>query len=599
VDTHWLISVGKIPARFHADVAANPEQMRLFRDMYGVNIARAEQLSEHPTLVVDTRLFLTEWTMELLSAPEFDNLDEQTDGLLINSENLQALNLLQEKYRARINCIYIDPPYNTGLDEFLYKDSFRHSSWVSMITDRVEISVDYLDSKGVFLTSINDIESNNLDMAFSKINQMQRIGYFIWRTRNTDNRVLTKLSNDHEYVHIYSKDASPIYGRKIDRSDFSNPDNDPRGVYVTDPLTGKANAEARPNLHYVMVDPDTGDNYPPDPDFGWITDWDGYQKLLQDKRISWPKNAKSGNPRKKRFLFETEERMPVSSLGITAVNGASNAEQKAFFGNKVIDYPKPSILMKQLIDYSTDESAIILDFFGGSGSTGHAVFALNKGDKDKGKRKFILIEMGNYFDRIPLARIQKVMYSLNWRDGKPIADQVDGYQGIVKVQRLEQYEDLLANLETAWDGETLPKGLPVQYLFRPEHNKLVASLDVSRPFSQTMKVGKAREEKTIDLMETWLYLQGYGVKSRRRYSEGVKTYLAVETTIGILVIFRDTDTGEDDSAALDAIIAHYQGPGGEPTITRVEVNYGADTRKVKLPVTVIHAADFDRGASWN
>lgn len=207
--------------------------------------------------------------------------------------------------------------------------------------------------------------------------------------------------------------------------------------------------------------------------------------------------------------------------------------------------------------------------------------------------------MGTYFDTVLKPRIQKVMYSLNWRDGRPIADKVDGYQGIVKVQRLEQYEDLLANLETAWDGETLPKGLPVQYLFRPEHNKLVASLDLSRPFTQTIKAGKAREEKAIDLMETWLYLQGYWVKSRRVYCENGRKYLAVETTIGVLVVFRDIDTGEDDSAALNAIIDRYTGESGEPTVTRLEVNFDADIRKVKLPVSLVQAADFDRGASWN
>jgi adenine-specific DNA-methyltransferase len=227
------------------------------------------------------------------------------------------------------------------------------------------------------------------------------------------------------------------------------------------------------------------------------------------------------------------------------------------------------------------------------------VIAQNKEDGDQGKRKFVLVEMGTYFDTVLKPRIQKVMYSLNWREGQPIADQVDGYQGIVKVQRLEQYEDLLANLETAWDDETLPKGLPVQYLFRPDHNKLVASLDLCHPFTQTIKAGKAREEKTIDLMESWLYLQGYWVKSRRRYIENGRKYLAVETTIGVLIIFRNIDTGEDDSAVLNAIVGRYTGDSGEPTVTRLEVNFDADIRTVKLPVTLVQAADFDRGASWS
>lgn len=131
----------------------------------------------------------------------------------------------------------------------------------------------------------------------------------------------------------------------------------------------------------------------------------------------------------------------------------------------------------------------------------------------------------------------------------------------------------------------MPQNVPVQYLFRPEHNKLVASLDLTRPFTQKIKVGKSRDEKIIDLMESWLYLQGYWTKSRRSFDESGKKYLAIETTNGVLIIFREIETGEDDTAPINTIIDQYKGDGGEPSVARIELNHDADIRKIKLPVT--------------
>ncbi len=645
IDTHWLISVGKIPEQFHGAIVANPQQILQFSDMYGVTIEGAGQLLEHPTLVVDTGLFAPEWALELLSDPAFDNLDQQTDGLLIHSENWQALNLLQEKYRGQVKCIYIDPPYNTGNDGFIYKDSFRHSSWTTMMSDRLLVSENLLGDNGAILISINDLEMPSLVQVVDGMLQSQRQETLIWKSRiSEDTRSLTGISNDHEYIVALGANGNLSFrGAAKDLTKFANPDSDPRGKWRSADLTGLATKDQRPNLHYMLKNPETGKEYSCPPK-GWRYDQETMNLKIAEKRILWPSNGE-GRPRHKLFLDEMESEFKHFSSVINGIGtGDGTRDLSALFETPTLMFPKPQKFVSTLVEQATNNNETILDFFGGSGTTGHAVIALNKADGEKGKRKFVLVEMGNHFETTLKPRIQKVMYSLNWRDGQPIADQVDGYQGIVKVQRLEQYEDLLANLETAWDGETLPKGLPVQYLFRPEHNKLVASLDLSRPFTQTIKAGKAREKKTIDLMESWLYLQGYWVKSRRVYhvtsdgaflnppsplagegrgggevatsgtggtsgvthppapsrqGRGSEMYLAVETTIGVLVIFRDINTGEDDSAALNAILGRYTGDSGEPTVTRLEVNYDADIRTVKLPVSLIQAADFDRGASWS
>jgi len=638
VDTHWLISVGKIPERFHADIAGNAEQVRQFEEMLGVKVEKAGELKEHSTLVVDTGLFEPEWTMELLSDPAFDNLDEQTDGLLIHSENWQALNVLQEKYRGQVKCIYIDPPYNTGGDGFIYKDSFKHSSWASLIHNRINLCKEQLAQSGSLIVSIDDIELNNLisvlDDELGVNNQIARI---VWdRNRKNDAKF---FSVGHEYMVVYSNDKDFLNSSGVKfREKKPGIDEAKKEFYKIFKRSKKESLLVKEEWkQYIksLKDPEIKSilsKYPKMSERGPYRD---------DGNINWPGN---GGPRYEILHPTTKKpvRIPASGWRYaneenfwqeykngniafgddeTTVPGViyylfENTEQvmgsvfwsyaqstfddfKSLFGEKVFDNPKDWRDIARVIRYMSPSDSYTLDFFAGSGTTGHALISQNKEDNEKGKRKFILVEMGAYFDTVLKPRIQKVMYSLNWRDGKPIAGQVDGYQGIVKVQRLEQYEDTLANLETVWDGETLPKGVPVQYLFRPEHNKLIANLDLSQPFSQTMKVGKSREERTIDLMESWLYLQGYWVKSRHRYVESGKAYLAVETTIGVLVIFRDIDTGEDDGEALNAIIDRYRGESGEPTISRLEVNFDADIRKVKLPVTLVRAVDFDRGAAWS
>ena len=189
------------------------------------------------------------------------------------------------------------------------------------------------------------------------------------------------------------------------------------------------------------------------------------------------------------------------------------------------------------------------------------------------------------------------MFSLGWKNGTPVVS--SGYKGIVKVQRFEQYEDTLANLETEWDDKQLPEGVPVRYLFRPEENRVRQSLDLTRPFANTLRVGRNGEPRTVDLLETWALLQGYWVRSRRVFVEAGRRYVALETECACLVLLRDINEPEDDSAALNAIAARYVNADGSPRIQRLEVNHWADLRKVKLPCTLISPVDFDRGAAWN
>ena len=217
-------------------------------------------------------------------------------------------------HAGRVKCIYIDPPYNTGNEGWVYNDNVkspaikkwlgetvgkegetldRHDRWLCMMYPRLALLREFLRDDGVILISLDEVEVAVLKLILDELfGKQNALGTIVWNTRNTDNRIKTHLSPDHEYVVVYGKsEHSRIEGRIIDRSDFKNPDNDARGPYVTDPLTGKATAEARPNLHaYNMAQPGTSNVWKPDPAYGWITDEAGYNELLKDSRIWWPPN---------------------------------------------------------------------------------------------------------------------------------------------------------------------------------------------------------------------------------------------------------------------------------------------------------------------
>ncbi|MBV2264502.1 MAG: hypothetical protein KUL79_13245 [Thauera sp.] len=241
IDTHWLISLGKIPQGYWPRLLAHDGLRDYWLREFKQTVHSLEQMQALPTLVVDTSLFVTAEDKALidtiLSEPAFDHLDEQTDGLLIHSENWQALNLLQEKFRERIQCIYIDPPYNTGGDGFLYKDSFRHSSWAAMMADRLALARPLLGPHGVLFASIDDKERLSLERLLADtFGAENRVEELIWAQNTTKNQSPT-YSNNHEYVEVFScdiakvraapsmfREVKPGYAEVMDLIDRLNPD---------------------------------------------------------------------------------------------------------------------------------------------------------------------------------------------------------------------------------------------------------------------------------------------------------------------------------------------------------------------------------------
>ena len=279
------------------------------------------------------------------------------------------------------------------------KDSGHyHSNWLSMMYPRLFLARNLLREDGVIFVSIDDNEVHNLRLMMNEVfGEENFIAQFIWKSRQiVDSRALNGVSNDHEYIVVYSKlNVLKLKGKEIDVSKYSNPDNDPRGSWMSNSILGLATEWQRPNLHYPIIDPETGNNFNCPPSSGWRYSKETMQQKIDEKRIVFPKKL-DGRPREKKFLSELGSRFTnISSVfredtGYT-LNGTR--EVREIINGNYFPFPKPVSLLSILINQGTSEEQkdIVLDFFSGSGTTAHAVLDLNK--EDGGNRKFIMIQL--------------------------------------------------------------------------------------------------------------------------------------------------------------------------------------------------------------
>ena len=349
---------------------------------------------------------------------------DTTENLYIEGDNLEVLKLLQESYLGKVKMIYIDPPYNTGND-FIYADDFMrsqeeeneqmgmydedenrlfkntdtngrfHSDWCSMIYSRLLLARNLLTEDGVIFISIDDNEVTNLRRVCNEVlGESNFIAQFIWQSRqNKDNRNISGVSIDHEYIICYSKQCGQRIFRGTERKTelYNNPDDDPRGPWTSANMVGLATKDARPNLHYDLINPYDGINYGC-PTKGWRYDRNTMKRLIEENRIIWP-DSPTGRPRKKSFLFELSDNLPgYSSVFSSGVyTNTATKELASIFDGYLFDFPKPVEIIRQLIQQVTAPEDIILDFFSGSATTAHAVMQLNY--EDKGHRKFIMVQL--------------------------------------------------------------------------------------------------------------------------------------------------------------------------------------------------------------
>lgn len=345
--------------------------------------------------------------------------EDTTENIFIEGENLEVLKILKKSYSGQIKMIYIDPPYNTGND-FIYNDTFAdstedylrktgektdegllvsnpkssgkfHANWLSFMYPRLRIAKDLLNEDGIIFISIDDNEKDNLKKLCDEIyGEENFISCFIWKSRqNKDNRNVTNVSIDHEYVLCYGKF---VRGSERKLEQYTNPDNDPRGPWASANMVGLLPQELRPNCHYDLIHPDTNINYGK-PQMGWRYDKKRMKSLIDEDRIIWPASD-TGRPRRKLFLSDLKEKYTgfssIIGKDIYTRNGSKEVEE--LFGFKAFDFPKPTELLQEIITQGlNDTDGIVLDFFAGSGSTAHSIINLNKNSSSK--IKYIAIQI--------------------------------------------------------------------------------------------------------------------------------------------------------------------------------------------------------------
>lgn len=641
LETQWLITLDKVPESFYAEICEKAElpvqgwdgqtrsQRQEWVELFAINeikgdLAGAESYSEpltpeflaaNPALVLDTAYFEQTFKDRLLSGlNEVTDLDAETNALLVHGENFQALNLLQPRYRGQVRCIAIDPPYNRLGDGFPYKDNYKHSSWLTMMRDRLTLAVPLLRDDGALFSNIDENERDSLqavlDLTMGRDNRVEEL---IW-AQNTTHSQSPLYSTNHEYVEVYARnrtlaEADPKMFREpkpgfaeimalvkemqpgyptiqavqealsnlfakhivefkaelrelgLEYNEETKKQDPWRGIYnysyaeyrdTSKKLVSEINARkcaaklwvwrednpstsaqkqadstrtpSEPNFRfYTPPHPKTG-NPCQHPKRGWLWPYrwpdnsrESFESMDAQDRIVWGEDERK-IPQVKRFLHEVETNVSKSFF-----HDYTDGEKQlvSLFGtNGIFPTPKPTTLPERFISQTSAKQDSILDFFGGSGTTGHAVINLNR--LDGGGRKFILVESGDHFDRVLVRRVKKAIYASEWQDGKPKrvigVERPRGSPQLVKRIRVESYEDTLNNLmhhgrSPAQDSflktdRPLRESYMLSYMLDVETRDGLLNLSrFEHPFNTEISVVRSDEVRgvKVDMIETFNY----------------------------------------------------------------------------------------------
>ena len=623
LETHWCVTLDRVPESLYPEIAASGAQCEEWIRLFAVDEIEGDQTngriawSMPPTvdfleanrfLMLDTRHFDRDVTDRLLAAlSDAGPLDEQTDGLLVHGENFQALNLLQARYEGQIQCVYIDPPYNTASSSILYKNDLKDSSWLSLMESRLSLAKTFLRNDGILCCAIDDEEVWRLRALLQTMFDKE-IGVAPVRSTPIGRTSVGRLSPTHEYALFYGGEkTAPGSLVKTKKEERRYPYSDEIGRYAWRNLlrTGTNDRRAdRPKLYYpIFVSNDDSLRVPK---MNWDDQNSEYRILEQPRRdetIVWPDKNQNGTKIEKNWERGWErvsreagkyrvqrsgkragtqgisihfmQRMDVESAPKTwwgdnkyASSNHGARVLKELFADNPFDFPKSVALVEDCIRASGggERDAKTLDFFAGSGTTGHAIINLNRGDD--GRRKYLLVEMGHHFDTVLLPRIKKIVYSSDWNGGKPVSQ--DGFTQLFKYIRLESYEDAMDSLEVVPPSQaqqdlltgnpSLAEDYRLRYALGVETSSSASLLgrDFSNPFNYTLSVVRdgVRREVQADLPETFNHLLGLRVESRR-WTDRVLTITGTDTDgRHCLILWRDLN--EMDSHALDTWFARHR-----------------------------------------
>lgn len=553
VAAHYCATLDRMPEALYPAIAANPAQWAQWHDL-GMRASAAagtvEDLKAAPFLMVDTALFDAGFRADLLKA--IPDLDASLDGLLVHGDNFQALTLLGERYAKKVDFIYIDPPYNTVHSKIAYKNQFEHSSWLSLIANTLDRASAVVTDRFSFGFAIDDYEYNNALLLLRQHFSNCDVSTIVVNHHPQGSG--GRLSRTHEYYIVASPESAGNYLGRPKPDDTEDRQFMRSGTADNNYRAPKAGGTGRWRSFYaLLVDPTTrrivgaepppplGTEYPLGPTEDGLEriypiNSSGEERVWRSSYLTGKARAEAGE------LFVTERGAVKQSIEhedkreVLFSNWIGSDFNAGTQGTAILDslglggefdYPKSVKTLEQAFwmqGFGSTEF-LALDYFAGSGTTAHALLSLNR--QDGGKRKYIMVEQGPYFETALKPRIMKVAYSSDWSEGKPTAPET-GISHAFKVLKIEGYEDTLNNLDLKRSDAqaSLLEGFSAdkrdEYLMRymldvEAKGSLLSVQDFRKPFDYTLNVAVdsagAWEERKVDLVETFNYLIGLTVRS--------------------------------------------------------------------------------------
>lgn len=550
-------------------VTVSQEQIKEWESVYGFSVSGKtlkEIKKENQFITINTKL-LSEKERELV-LHSVDNIEGRLSGEIINSDNYQALGLIANKYKSQVDCIYIDPPYNATSSEILYKNNFKHSSWLSFIDSRVQLAKKVMGENCTLIVAIDENEQERLGLLLEH-HFPNHTKFCISVVHNPAGVQGTNFSSSHEYAYFVFPSSGKYIGETLREEPLVSNLRDWGGT--------SARNLAKTCFYPIIVE---GNEIV---GFGDVSDEDfhpGESNIIVDGKVHVYPVDSNGVERKWVFSRNSVEKN-IDQLFVVDDGGEKVVKRKkltrsyrtvwdskkyyaniygsktitSMFGEQPFSFPKSihtvEDSIKALVQLDKN-SGVILDFFAGSGTTGHATVNINR--EDGGTRRFILVEQGQYCHSVTIPRVLKSFYSSSWSKGKP--EKIDSLPCIVKVINVESYEDTLNNISLVKKKADLFNSMSpdvaddylLKYMLDEESKGSLLNIENFRkPFSYEMDIATdsagATEHKTIDLMETFNFLIGLHVKSIESNIE--RGFARIEGTLPsgerTLILWRDCD----------------------------------------------------------
>ena len=593
VDSNYCFNLSQVPTSLHDEVAGNKAQIDSWEKVYRLSELTTDLvvekftippspafLEQNPQLIIDTKYFDEEFKWKLLSSIE--DLDQQLDGVAIGSESFHALSLMQTRFAQSQQVVIIDPPYNTGSDGFAYKDTYRNSSWLSFMNDRLLACERLMGESSIFASFVDDNEVNRLGVLLDSIfGRKNRCACAPWRSEPSGGKEKTGLRTGHEYILIYHNgDPTCISQTEVSTGELNLSDS--KGRYRKGrelrKWGGTSERSDRPNQWYQLLTPEKTKVLPYKNDgteghWRWGQNNPDILVALRDAdffhwEICSYDQGVSVNGCTERWVPFEKIRDVKKSVGWATwldtfgINADATRELKQLFDFKPFETPKPSKLLEWIILLHCSNELCVVDCFAGSGSTAHAVISANR--FDSGTRSYLISEMDNdVLLKVVVPRLKKVTFSDQWKDGLPVVTNQMPHS--FKYMCLESYEDALNNLtledqtpDLLGQSQEIQDDYLLRYFLDTETSgSLLDCEQFKDPFSYQLKIydresGEAKPTK-VDLPETFNYLLGLKVRTMQMKEEAL--VIEGENPAGetVLVIWRNVEAM--DNAKLDAFVS--------------------------------------------